>query len=175
MAGEIQICKQCCIGKPLDMFGSNGRSGLRASCRKCEAERWQDRRLGIRLKRRKQRVSHERLPMPSSLGRPVTTTDIAWVAGFLEGEGSFIPRNKGGAQVTACQVQREPLERLAKILGGRVIGRHRTRARNLIHDWRISSDRARGVMSTIYSLMSPRRKRQIRRALGVETAVEACA
>ena len=56
--------------------------------------------------------------------------ELAWAAGFLDGEGNF--RSGHGIQrgkylrvylnFSACQVPREPLDRLAAVLGGSVTG-----------------------------------------------------
>jgi len=42
---------------------------------------------------------------------------IFWIAGFLEGEGCF-SSTRSTSHVTATQVQKEPLEKLHKFLGG---------------------------------------------------------
>jgi hypothetical protein len=92
--------------------------------------------------------------------------DLHWAAGFLEGEGCF-SQNKGSQVIVGVQVQREPLERLQRLFGGVVkvrasrISTHRPR-----HVWRVCGARARGVMQTLYSIMSPWRRQQIERALG---------
>lgn len=49
----------------------------------------------------------------------VSTLDICWVAGFLEGEGSF--QNVRSPIVAVAQVQREPLERLQRLFGGKIL------------------------------------------------------
>lgn len=100
--------------------------------------------------------------------------DVYWIAGFLEGEGSF---SQGGIGSWSCgvqctQVQREPLERLQNFLGGGIVLRNRRDQRNIFKSvqpsyvWQISGSRARGLMMTIYSLMSPKRQEQIQKALG---------
>ena len=48
----------------------------------------------------------------------ITVRDIAWAAGFMEGEGSFMSRCKGAILLECVQVQKEPLERLQKLFGG---------------------------------------------------------
>lgn len=88
-----------------------------------------------------------------------TLCDIAWAAGFLEGEGCFTWKDT--ECIVAPQVQREPLSRLASLFGGTIRDRH---GRGQV-EWAVSGSRARGVMMTIYSFMSPRRKEQIKRAL----------
>ncbi len=87
------------------------------------------------------------------------TTDLYWAAGFLEGEGSFLAHT-GCCRVSANQVQRQPLERLAFLFGGSI--RYH---KNKIWVWRINGTWARGVMMTLFGLMSFKRKGQIRKAL----------
>lgn len=84
--------------------------------------------------------------------------DLSWIAGFMEGEASFTFSGTA-PQVAVGQVQREPLERLSRWLGGKVHEYKR------IHSWKVSGGRARGVMMTMYPFMSPRRKGQIITAL----------
>jgi len=106
---------------------------------------------------------------PSSLGRVASASatirirlrDLAWAAGFLEGEGSF----SGRSRVSASQVQREPLDRLASLFGGTVRERKDRTSRpwhqQQLHQWDVSGARARGVMLTLYPMMSQRRQQQI--------------
>ena len=93
----------------------------------------------------------------------VTSQEIAWAAGFLEGEGTF----GGNAQISACQVQREPLERLQRYLGGAVTGpyvwnsdRVRGYKTKPIYHWNVCGAAALGVVMTVYGFLSPRRKEQ---------------
>jgi hypothetical protein len=91
--------------------------------------------------------------------------DITWAAGFLEGEGSF-KNTVTTSQVRAAQVQREPLERLQALFGGSISLRHDKRPTNSpIYVWSVSGTRARGVLLTLFTLMSPKRKEQIRKGL----------
>jgi hypothetical protein len=91
--------------------------------------------------------------------------DIAWAAGFLEGEGSFTCRGNT-VTVTASQVQPEPVYRLQRLFGGKLY--HYTQA-NPKHSpfirWHLFHRDARGLMMTIYPLMSPKRRQQIVKAL----------
>ena len=84
-----------------------------------------------------------------------------WIAGFLEGEGNFTYQ-RHSVYVRATQKQREPLERVAKALGGLV---RLTKAG--YHHWQVGGPRAVGVMMTLYKLMSPRRQEAILLALSV--------
>lgn len=105
-----------------------------------------------------------------------TLRQIEWAAGFLEGEGSFTSSSgsKGypTCRVQAGQVQKEPLEQLHRMFGGTLICRERKEfmspsngkiyKANSDWFWWCHQTRARGIMMTIYSLMSPRRQEQIR-------------
>jgi hypothetical protein len=95
-----------------------------------------------------------------------TTADLHWAAGFLEGEGFFGKASSGkGHRVVARQVQREPLERLLAFFGGSICLVKPASMKRPIYDWTTSGARARGIMMTLFVLMSPRRKQQIRDAL----------
>lgn len=94
-----------------------------------------------------------------------TTKDLSWIAGFLEGEGSF---RKGSTShiVSACQCYVEPLEVLQKFLGGRISFREtKSENHNDRYDWYVTGARARGVMMTLYPMLSPRRRDQISNSL----------
>ena len=97
----------------------------------------------------------------------IKTLDIAWAAGFLEGEGTMglTGRTYGYPRVSAGQVQKEPLERLQKLFGGKLkLRQPPINARvntQPFWTWYIDSDTAIAVMMTIYVLMSPKRKAEI--------------
>jgi hypothetical protein len=70
-------------------------------------------------------------------------------------------------EVTAVQVQREPLDRLLAAHGGSIYLRHRkppSRSKP-IYVWTLSGPRAVNLMMTLEPLMSPVRQAQIRAAL----------
>src|SRR3990167_8905889 len=93
----------------------------------------------------------------------ISTTNIAWAAGFLEGEGSFYsPGPNTCPTVRASQVQKQPLEKLQKLFGGiiRLVNRHIPTSK-AIYDWQCHGPRAAGIMMTIFQFMSPKRKEQI--------------
>ena len=124
----------------------------------------------------------------STTSRPTrfaTIRDLEWAAGFLEGEGTFF-RHKhktkhengngryggvGSERVAARQKHRECLDRLTEVFGGNVtLIRPKGRMAsglpcNPIWDWHVTGVLARGVMMTLFSLLSAWRKAQIRRAL----------
>lgn len=97
----------------------------------------------------------------------ITTRDIEWSVGFLEGEGHFHhglgPR--GGSEIGAGQVQRHPLDRLQRLFGGSIRLRKAQGKWQPCYIWTLCGPAARGVAMTLYSLMSPRRRGQIARML----------
>lgn len=97
--------------------------------------------------------------------------DLAWAAGFLEGEGSFgvTSFNKNGSRgnrITCRQVNVEPLRRLMKIFGGTLVFIEAPSQRKArISEWRCSGMRARIIMRLIFPQMSRRRQKQISDAI----------
>ncbi len=91
--------------------------------------------------------------------------DIAWAAGFLEGEGSFSRTGNGTIRIDAGQVGTWPLELLLTWFGGRIYDAHEPSRNYNIRRWYLGGERARGLALTIYPLMSPRRRGQIKAAL----------
>jgi hypothetical protein len=92
----------------------------------------------------------------------ISLHQLYWAAGFLEGEGWF---GEGRSpKVGAGQKQREPLDRLHRLFGGRITYR-KIGWKNGIHWWVLDAYRSPGVMMTLYSLMSPRRQLQIKKSI----------
>lgn len=112
---------------------------------------------------------------PNHSSTPVATmspsvADIAWAAGFLEGEATFAQNKaKNGrvyARIEAFQNHIEPLLKLQAMFGGSV--RQRPAQREGQRGgwfWGSSGPRARGVLMTIFTFMSPRRRAEIRPSL----------
>lgn len=103
-----------------------------------------------------------------------TDLEIAWAAGFLEGEGSFHRwKNKGRdyARIKVSQVDREPLERLRELFDGPICldgGPRRARdnpGRQTMWYWSLTGHRAEKVLLAVQPYMSARRKVQILGAL----------
>ena len=108
-----------------------------------------------------ERYGYQRRTTPRATVSP-SIAEIHWAAGFLEGEGCF--QGKGvSSSVIAAQKVPEPLYRLQAMFGGSVapisVGQSTCR-------WLVCGMRARGVIFTIYTMMSLRRRAQMRRALG---------
>lgn len=96
----------------------------------------------------------------------ISTADLHWAVGFLEGEGSFLSGRR--IAVEASQVQKWPIERLIALFGGRarLYAVDATKSRASSHwRWVLMGPRAMGLMMTVYSLMSPRRREQVRAAI----------
>lgn len=92
----------------------------------------------------------------------ISTLDIAWAAGFLEGEGSFLYYKGTSPSVTAAQNQKEPLDRLVKLFGGHLWLKPPTGFSKLpIWTWKLPARRSMEVAMTLYVLMSPKRQEQI--------------
>lgn len=99
--------------------------------------------------------------LPSLKSSPA---DIAWAAGFLEGEGSFAAKRRALAvygEASAPQVNLEPLERLQAMFGGSI----RPAAGGSIFVWRACGELGRAVMRAVYPWMSKRRQAQIERSM----------
>jgi len=87
--------------------------------------------------------------------------DIYWIAGFLEGEGSFM-RCGGTITVQAAQVQKDPIDKLVDLCQGRVGYYERDNPKhNNYYRWAIYGEAAELVMKAIYPIMSSKRKAKI--------------
>lgn len=92
--------------------------------------------------------------------------ELYWTAGFLEGEGYFCLRGKTKSAVTisAAQVQRSPLDRLAALWGGTVLGPYQNKnpRSNPYYRWDLGGTNAVALMMTLYALLSSKRQEAIR-------------
>lgn len=105
---------------------------------------------------------------------PRTMRALGWAAGFYEGEGSvtFAVRSH---RITVTQVQREPLERMLRLLGGHIyaIKAAETGSEHIRFmskpswRWIAYGARARGIMMTLYPMLSPNRRAQVRKVLAM--------
>jgi hypothetical protein len=118
---------------------------------------------GTRYVRRGHRARGSERSTTTKSSMSPTLADLHWIAGFLEGEGAFV-LTRTTVVVSAGQVQQEPLDRLRKFLGGSIV--FHTGHEIPMPYWTVCGSRARGMMMTIFSLMSPRRQAQIKTCLG---------
>ena len=99
---------------------------------------------------------------------PITSIEIGWVAGFLEGEGCF--RSEGSAgktpRIDATQVEYSPIARLIDLFGGHSWLEERQKPfHQPAYKWYLRGPMSIQVMMTIYPLMSPKRKKEIERCI----------
>jgi hypothetical protein len=89
-----------------------------------------------------------------------TREEMAWAAGFFEGEGNF--SRKG---LAVAQVNREPLDRLKEITGfGTIRGPYRNRGPIFL--WEINSfELIQAFVAMVWPWLSERRREQARKAL----------
>jgi hypothetical protein len=96
--------------------------------------------------------------------------DIAWAAGVYEGEGTCAAPRHSRPSLSVLIVQKDIwlLEKLKRLFGGSVYYR-KSYALHLspCSVWALTGPRARGFAYTIYTYLSPRRRVQLRKALGV--------
>jgi hypothetical protein len=110
----------------------------------------------------------------------VIREDLAWAAGFLDGEGNFrcqLRRNgRGGVLgIHAAQVDRRPLDRLAAILGGAVYGPYKQRVENHseYYSWSLyRTAKAKEAIALLLPFLSEPKREQAQRALEVRSEYE---
>jgi len=106
-----------------------------------------------------------------------TEVDIAWAAGFLEGEGSFEHARRpamdtrvkhGTLRVSVEQTQLGPLEKLQSLFGGKIYGPYVRKPRyiggaNIQPLWiyRITGESARELVLDIFPYLFEKRKEKI--------------
>ena len=100
----------------------------------------------------------------------IQTKDIAWLAGFLEGEGTF-GRYRNCLTIRAESTDKDVIHRVAKLLDVPVYASTYTSDKNIKWKptWRFSihGNRAAGWMMTLYPLLGERRKDKIREIIVV--------
>ena len=99
----------------------------------------------------------------------VSIDDIRWLAGWLEGEGSFTARATTHLPVIcASGTDRDVMERAGRLLGATIRGPIKYKDKPHYKPcWRLAlhGSNAAGWMMSLYSLMGMRRKEQIGIAL----------
>jgi hypothetical protein len=161
-----RVCVTCLKPPiPPNHFRRRAEGMLNRQCNDCRNKYLRNRRAAIRdgtwEPHSKPRTCFAKETTPKATLTP-RTVDLYWAAGFLEGEGCFRAADRT-EEAYASQVDPEPLYRLQLLFGGRIQLRTNRRP---IYEWQVHGARARGVMMTLYSLLSARRRGQIRQALG---------
>lgn len=98
----------------------------------------------------------------------IATADIAWLAGLLEGEGSFVSRKENGdPRIMLDMTDRDVIDRAAALLGVNHIGVRNPGLRHHKHVYiiRLSGDKAAAWMMTLYSYMGQRRRHDMKAVL----------
>lgn len=93
---------------------------------------------------------------------------LNYVAGLLEGEGSFYrgSRKKHEMRITAQMCDKEPLLKLQAFCGGAIYGPQQRKNKTPIFQWGIwRTQDCRALGAQLYPFMSPRRKNQIEKLL----------
>ena len=88
--------------------------------------------------------------------------ELGWIAGFIEGEGSFQWAGHTPS-VVAVQVQYWPVEKLKSLCGGNIVTLRRDEVKSnggIHYRWYIYGDKAIELIKAIYPLLSPKRKEQ---------------
>jgi len=98
----------------------------------------------------------------------MTTLHIAWLAGLLEGEASFMRRN-GSPSIKIQLTDRDVLDRAASILGG-TVGRNSYQPKGKatykpVYHLSIHGMRAIAWMMTLYPMLGVRRRKKVREIL----------
>ncbi len=103
------------------------------------------------------------------MGRPLPLTELHWLAGLLEGEGSFMtgpPSNPGLPVIAVNMTDHDVMARLGRIFGRKV---HECTPRDLrwrtSYQVRVTGGAAVRWMTALRPLMGSRRQAQIDRAL----------
>jgi len=102
-----------------------------------------------------------------------TELDVAWLAGFFEGEGTV---NRHDLRIP--QVQRWPLDRVRELFGGCVGGPYNWTPtdggpRRDFYLWRVTGHLALEILNEIYPWLSPKRQAQAQPFLKVSRLSDA--
>lgn len=91
--------------------------------------------------------------------------DICWAAGLYEGEG-YVQYNCKTERVVIGVTDKWVAERLQQLFGGKVYEyQSKKEGYSRTYIWRVIGPRARGFLMSVYLLLGPRRKAQIRSVL----------
>jgi hypothetical protein len=93
--------------------------------------------------------------------------ELAWAAGFFDGEGSTSPhRDKTGyciVQMSIGQVEREPLDRFMKVVGGKIYGprAHKNRfGSRPQYRWKADGIGARAILGLLWPYLTEVKRSQ---------------
>lgn len=99
----------------------------------------------------------------------LTTRDIAWLAGLLEGEGCFFTIKNGySPRVAIGMTDKDIIQRSAAMVGAKCYlakRKNKPQHHKEQHWWMLSGHTAAAVMMTIYAFMGQRRRAKIKDVL----------
>lgn len=162
MADNTRVCRHCIRPLPEECFSwTDKRHKFRRKlCRECR---------GGNLYVKFPKTSPEDL-------KPIVhpnMLDIAWAAGIWEGEGSCSLVSQKWFRMSVCQKDPHILHKLRDMFGGSLHtvkhenGTNVSKKPSEITSWYLYGPRAYGFAQTIFSFLSPRRRNQIKRSLGI--------
>lgn len=102
----------------------------------------------------------------------MTEAEVAWLAGFLEGEGTFYIKSQPNRnyriptiKVGGCD--KDVIERAAKLLGSESLQFERRRQEHWKDQWKVQvyGKRAVGIMQQVLPLMGERRATKIKEVI----------
>lgn len=101
----------------------------------------------------------------------ITASQINWIAGLLEGEGTFnfSTAKRPSIRIALSMTDKDVIEKFANIVGFGVIykidaSRYGVSKKSQ-YRWECAGNRAAGLMMTVYSLLGERRQARIRELL----------
>jgi DNA-binding transcriptional regulator YiaG len=102
----------------------------------------------------------------------MTENDLAWLAGLLEGEGSFLkapPSSPNSPRISLEMTDKDVVERAASLMGSKAVKRINLRNPHWKQTYRviIKGSRAVKLMRVLYPQMGARRRTQIDAALEI--------
>lgn len=161
-------CYRCRELKPKNAYGPSlaNSFGLTSWCRECLAAYNRERNRAIKRGTwdRSHRTRHNNAETPRPAVIP-TIVDVAWAAGFLEGEGTFT-KTQGLLRIKVVQVNFEPLFRLQYLFGGHIYRRVRQHPRRPFGEWIVNGQLAKAVIEQVFGFLSKKRQSQARKAIG---------
>lgn len=106
----------------------------------------------------------------------MTEIELAWLAGILEGEGSFMcghPSDPGSVKISMMSTDKDIVERVATLIGNKCSSAQfdgRNPNWKPAYQIQVRGRRAAALMRRLYPLMGKRRQGQILRALNNDLA-----
>lgn len=86
--------------------------------------------------------------------------EIAWLAGFYEGEGCCTIVNNQFTLMIG-QANREPLDKIKRFFGGKVYQTATHPTSGTVYYWKVNYERAEGIAFTIFTFLSIEKKSKI--------------